>query len=131
MSRHIHRPISLFLILATLAFGLQVPGAQAGMFPTQALSQQHADDAARSELLTLMANAEVQAELVALGVDPVDAAARVEALSPEELRLMHDQLEQMPAGAGIVGVAVVVLLVLVFLDIFGVTDIFTFINPVK
>lgn len=131
MSQHPNRAISILLILATLVFGLQATGAHAGMFATDALAGQPSADANRSEIDALLASAELQRELVALGVDPQAAAERIQALTPAEMQLLHERIDELPAGAGAAGVAVIVLLVLVFLDIFGVTDIFTFINPAK
>jgi hypothetical protein len=72
-----------------------------------------------------LSRADVQAQLVALGVDPADAARRIAALGDAELRLMTDKLDQLPAGGdSFLAVIGIVFIVLLILEITGVTDIF-------
>ncbi len=71
-----------------------------------------------------MASDAVQEQLIALGVSPEDAMARVAALSAEELQLLAQQMDEMPAG-GILGVLGVILVVLIVLEVIGVTNVFT------
>jgi hypothetical protein len=72
-----------------------------------------------------LSRADVQAQLVALGVDPVDATQRIAALSNTELNLMTEKLDQLPAGGdGFLTVIGVVFIVLLILEITGVIDIF-------
>ena len=66
----------------------------------------------------------VQAQLMAHGVDPQAAIERVAALTDEELRQLDGQLAELPAGAGILEVIGVVFVVLLILELVGVTDIF-------
>lgn len=67
---------------------------------------------------------EVAAELVAMGVDPSLAQARVAALSPAELDAIAHRLEELPAGAGVIEILGVTFLVLIVLDLVGVLNIF-------
>jgi hypothetical protein len=66
----------------------------------------------------------VQAQLVSLGVDPADAKARVAALSDAELQRLDGRLAELPAGAGVIEVVGIVFVVLLILELVGVTDIF-------
>lgn len=66
----------------------------------------------------------VQQRLVALGVTNQDALARVAALSQEELQLLAERMDELPAG-GIAGTLGVLFVVLLVLELVGVTDIFT------
>lgn len=66
----------------------------------------------------------VQQRLVALGVTNEDALARVAALSQAELQLLADKMDELPAG-GIIGILGVMFVVLLVLELVGVTDIFT------
>lgn len=122
---------STFLSLSILLLGLQASVANAEMIRTGEAIQSHAVQVSQQELLDVFQRQDVQAQLTALGVDQDAALARVQGMTEDELRQLNSQLETLPAGSGIVGVAVIVLLVLIFLDIFGVTDIFGFINPAK
>jgi Family of unknown function (DUF6627) len=68
---------------------------------------------------------QVSSKLVALGVSPTDAQQRVAALSDSELQLLDQRIADLPAGAdGVLTVLGIVLLVLLVLELVGVTDIF-------
>jgi hypothetical protein len=73
-----------------------------------------------------LARKDVRKQLIEWGVDPLDAQARVVALSDEELQLVTERLETLPAGGtsalAVVGIVFVVLLVL---ELVGVTNVFT------
>jgi hypothetical protein len=67
----------------------------------------------------------VQQQLQALGVAPQDAAARVAQLSDAELAYLNGEIDQLPAGGNVVAVIGVVFIVLLILDLVGVTNVFT------
>jgi hypothetical protein len=72
-----------------------------------------------------LAQQQVSKQLLALGVDPLDAQQRIASLSDSELQLLEQKLAEMPAGAGgALEVLGIVLLVLLVLELVGVTDIF-------
>ena len=70
-------------------------------------------------------------QLVDRGVDPDYAKQRIAALSDEQIDEIKANIDELPAGSSVVGILIAVLLVLVILDIIGVTNIFTFINPAR
>lgn len=99
--------------------------AVAGMIGTPAVvdAATSAQDLAR--IHAVLARADVQQRLTALGVSPADAAERAAALTPRELRDFARQLEQAPAGGdGALAVVGLVFLVLILLEYTGVIDIF-------
>lgn len=68
----------------------------------------------------------VQNALVQFGVDPADASARVNALTDAELMTLEQELGDLPAGGtGIVEVVGIVAIVLIVLELIGVTNFFT------
>jgi hypothetical protein len=73
----------------------------------------------------LLARDDVQARLIALGFDPADAQARVQALSPAELERLNARLDALPAGGSILGLLGAVFVVLLVLELVGVTDVFS------
>jgi hypothetical protein len=73
----------------------------------------------------VLAGESVRSMLVAFGVDPADASARVAALTDTELQTLEQQLEQLPAGGGVVEVIGIVAIVLVILELLGVTNFFS------
>ena len=72
---------------------------------------------------------EVREQLAAYGVDPGEVEARVAALSDDEVSQLARQLDELPAGAGIGTVLVVlfaVFAILLVTDILGVTNVYPF-----
>ncbi len=74
----------------------------------------------------VLARESVQITLIRFGVDPLDASARVAALTDTELQTLEQQLEQLPAGGvGFVEVVGIVAIVLIILELLGVTNFFS------
>jgi hypothetical protein len=67
---------------------------------------------------------QVRQQLVELGVDPEHAGQRVAAMTAEELQTLHERIDELPAGAGVVEVIGIVFVVLLILELVGVTNIF-------
>lgn len=80
----------------------------------------------RERLAGMLERSEVQERLLALGVDPANARARVAALSDAEAALLAAQLDELPAGGDILWAAVLIFLVLLVTDMMGYTKIFPF-----
>lgn len=106
-----------------LSIGFQ--GASAGVIGTQDYLAA-ADRAAQvGQVEAALARADVQAELERLGVDPALASERVANLSDAELRRVAGQLDSLPAGGdSLLAVVGIVFIVLLILELTGVTDIF-------
>lgn len=123
---------SVLLSVSMLLLSVQVSVARAEMIGTEQAVRTQSLQLSQQALVDMFQREDVQAQLAAFGVDQEAAMTRVQAMTPAEVRQLNSQLGTLPAGSGsIVGLAVLVLLILVFLDIFGVTNIFTFINPAK
>jgi len=116
------------LVCLSLMSGWSLP-SYAGIISTEQLLQQQLESLDRQSLITMLDRDDVRRQLVERGVDPDDAKMRIAALSDEQVREMKDGIGELPAGGGVVGILVAVLLVLVILDIVGVTNIFSFIHP--
>lgn len=71
-----------------------------------------------------LAREDIQHAMVKLGVNPTDAHARVDSLSDVELVQLQGQLDSLPAGGSALAVIGVVFLVLLILEVVGVTNIF-------
>lgn len=116
-------------LVALLAVSLGMTGmistASAAVVGTRAvmLQAERADTVARVQ--AALDREAVQAQLVAHGVDPAAAIERVAALTDEELRYLDGRLAELPAGAGVIEVVGIVFIVLLILELVGVTDIFS------
>ena len=68
----------------------------------------------------------VQSVLIKFGVDPVDASTRVQSLTSAELKMLEQQLANLPAGGtGFVEVVGIVAIVLLVLELLNVTNFFS------
>jgi hypothetical protein len=86
----------------------------------------------RKTLHQFLARQDVQDALIARGIDPMEAKARIDSLSDDEVISIADKIDQLPAGGGFIEVllivALIVFIVLVVTDLTGVTDVFPFIK---
>jgi hypothetical protein len=115
------------LLVIAVAVAAPLAPAQAAIVGTGAAMamSERADALARVD--TALTRADVGRQLEALGVDREQAMERVAALTDAELAQLEGRLDQLPAGGNTLAVLGGVLLVLIILDIMGVTNIFTFI----
>jgi hypothetical protein len=120
-------------IALVLVATLPVGPATAGLVSTEeVIAETFGASEERARVAAFLAREDVRAQAAALGVDPAEAAARVAALSDQEVEVIAGQLDQLPAGEGFLTTVAIVLgvllLILVFTDIAGITNVFTFIN---
>lgn len=114
-----------------LSAGLMGPVAQASMIGTQAVVEQEQLELQRSELKQFLARDGIRGQLIAWGVDPDAAQARVDSLSAQEVSQMSERMQELPAGGDALGAVVFVFLVLLVTDILGFTNIFPFVRSVN
>jgi hypothetical protein len=115
------------LLIVSLAIVAPLAPAQAAIVGTGTAMamNERADTLARVD--ARLAREDVSRQLEALGVDREQAMERVSALTDAELAQLEGRLDQLPAGGNTLAVLGGVLVVLIILDIMGVTNIFTFI----
>jgi len=121
-------------VVLTLVAGLMVlPARSAGaaLVSTGSLLAGQSTDAGRSRLQTALAREDVRRGLAAFGVDPERADEQIAALSDEEIAALDGHIDDLPAGGGVVTAIAVTFVVLVVLDLLGITDIFTFLHPIR
>lgn len=125
------KPISLVLVFAFLS-AINPGYGLASMIGTEEAIELSRGQEARLTLQQILSREDVRGKLVAWGLDPFEAKARVSALTDAEAIQMAHQIESLPAGGSgvgvIVGAALVVFLVLLFTDIAGLTNVFPFTN---
>jgi hypothetical protein len=126
--RQTARPVIHLMLVMFIAMGIYVPASQAAIITThQILDQQQLQDT-RGKVHRLFELDTVKQQLSTMGVDSKDIQARVDQMTDEEVTLMAERMDQLPAGQGIVGTAVFIFLVLLITDILGYTDIFPFVK---
>jgi len=111
-------------ILSFSLLGTSLPSiTYAGMIGTQTLIETQQGDDPRARVEEFISRDSVRDQIVALGADPAEVRDRLAALTGDELRLLEQNLDTMPAG-GILAVIGIVFVVLIILELTGVIDIF-------
>lgn len=122
----LNRGIARLLILCTVGLGLPLP-ASAGIVTTDQITA----SAERDRVRDFMAREDVRSQMESLGVDAASVRERVDAMTDEEVGKLAGRIDQMPAGAGIIGVLFAVFIILLVTDILGLTKVFPFTRSVR
>ena len=96
----------------------------ASVISTQQALSADARTAMEGEVRSSLARDDVRQAMVRLGADPLQADARVASLSDAELMKLQGQLDRLPAGGDALAVIGIVFIVLLILELTGVTNIF-------
>ena len=113
--------IGIFMAVTMLLISTPYQSAIAALIDTETVLDEGQSQEARDYLKQLMAREDVRSALIAQGIDPLEAEARIASLSDSEIIELADQIEKLPAGGGaiglVIGVLVIVILVLVILKL--------------
>ena len=121
---------SVFLTILMLSITIPYQSVFAAMIGTEATLDSTRAEQARDEINNLLLRADVQSALIAQGINPIEAKARIDSLSDAEVTRIANQIDkQLPAGGMgsitppllpiIIGLIVVVLVI--YLIISGIT----------
>ena len=126
------KALALPLVLALVLSSWPLGTARAALVTTEAAIARSEVATDRARVETFMQRDDVRAQMVALGVDPLEATRRVTALSDDEVRTIAGHLDELPAGEGavgaLIGAAVFIFLVLLITDLLGLTNVFPFVR---
>ena len=98
--------------------------APAGMIPTGQLVDNEVRAESLSRIELLLARDDVAGQMVALGVQPEQVLMRLNAMTTTELLELESNFDAQLAGGDALAVIGTVFLVLLILELVGVTDIF-------
>jgi len=130
--RRFAKYVSCFVTLTMLVVSMPVQTVGAAMIETEAVMTLSNVQDVRKDLNEFLDREDVKAVMIAQGINPIEARARVDSLSDAEIIQIADKMDQLPAGGStlgvIVGAAVIIFIVLLITDILGYTDIFTFVK---
>ena len=114
-----------FVVVFCLIGASMMQPAVAGIISTESAIELEKRQMQIDRISGVLAQENVQNMLIKMGVDPIQASKRVDALTNDELQILHTNLDQMPAGAtGIVEVVGIVAIVLIVLELLNVTNFF-------
>lgn len=120
---------AVFLSLLMSWLGVAASTASAAMVDTAATISEYSLEQDKAALKSALDRDDVRERLLGLGVSVDEVDARIDALTADELASLKVHMEDMPAGAGAVGLLALVVLVFFITDVLGITDIFPFVNP--
>jgi Mg2+ and Co2+ transporter CorA len=122
---------TLTLILSISLLGLSFTNVQAAIISNDQIINQAQQTNERAALLQTIAREDVQQQLSKMGVDPADIENRINQMTQQEIAQLNQQMNELPAGSGVLGILLLIFLVFVITDVIGATDIFPFIHPIK
>ena len=125
----LRRPTAIFLSIL-LALMPLLP-AQAAMIGNKQIISQGQSHQTRDGLQQLFEQETAQQQLQVWGVNPDQIRSRIDSLTDAELARINQQVNDLQAGGGVLGILLVIFVVFVITDVIGATDIFPFIHPVK
>ncbi len=125
LSQFGHR-VCIYAIAVCLTLLPVLQNANAAIVPTDAAIEIADRQQQINRIDDVLARDNVKSVLIDLGVDPVDASARVRSLTDAELATLDSQLAELPAGGvGFVELVGIVAIVLIVLEVLGVTNVFS------
>lgn len=124
MKLSVLRSSLLHIVSLALVFGGIAQVSYAGVIETGYLIDQDVRAARLERVEALLASDSVARQLKSLGVDSGLVAERVQALSDEELLILEQEMDAQVAGGDALALIGGVFLVLLILEVLGVTDVF-------
>lgn len=119
----LRKTLSAILAMALLQMAT-LSSASADVVSTEDILQSSQTAEQRAALQDFTARADVKQMLLDYGVSESAIDERIANLTDAEVQQMHEQIESMPAGQGLLGTVIGLLVIFMLLDIAGVTDIF-------
>ncbi|MDF1690646.1 MAG: PA2779 family protein [Cycloclasticus sp.] len=119
------------LILAIALIGISIGNAQASIITNDQIIHKTVQANDRVALMQTINRVDVQAQLSSMGVSSADIEARIDQMTNEEIAQLNQHIAELPAGAGILGAALTVFIVLVITDMLGATDVFSFVHSIN
>lgn len=116
------QPVFMLMTVLALLIAIPHPSALAALIPTDVANDVVQGREARERIMRFMAREDVRAALVAQGIDPDEADARVVTLTDSEVAQIDGQIEKLPAGGFLefaIAVLIIALLVIVILKVAG------------
>lgn len=125
------RKLKQFMILIIMMTGLMSGYAQAAMVSTSTLINSEGVSYSKQDLQTALASEELKQQLSDLGVDASELNDRIASLTTEEIQQLNAELADQPAGAGVIGILLTVLLIFLITDMLCATNIYNFVNCIN
>ena len=116
------RFICSLLAISMLGLGVQSV-SMAGVVTSSEIVTAQQVQLDREQIKTWLARDEAREKLIAAGVNVDDAMERIDSMTDQEVQQIATRMNEMPAGSGFVEAVVLAALVLIALEVTGVTDV--------
>ncbi len=124
--QHVRWKKSAIAVMASGLLFVTFPATSyAGLIGTAEMLAADARSSRKAAIQSALARDDVRAQMLAMGVSPVEVEQRLDALTDAELAQLSTEMDRLPAGAGVLEVIGVVFVVLLILELLHVTNIFT------
>ena len=124
--KRVEKSVSILMALLMVMISAPVSSVFAAMVGTETLLVNQDTSDARDQVRSFLDRQDVQSELMARGIDPAEAKARVDSLSDAEVMQIAEKIDGLPAGGDFWGtflfVVIIVFVTLLVLEIMGYTD---------
>ena len=107
--------IGIIMALTMLLISTPCQSALAALIDTETVLAENQGQESRQYLLQILAREDVRSTLIAQGIDPIEAQARIASLSDSEIIELANQIENLPAGQGIIELAIGVLIIVILI----------------
>ena len=107
------QPVAILMIILTMLLSVPYQSAVAALVETETMLDMSRGQEAREALKQFMVRKDVRSAIVSQGVDPLEADARLNSLTDAEVIQLVDQIDQLPAGGDVLGLAVVILVIVI------------------
>ena len=128
LPKTVTRNLARAMLICFAPFAIFAPMTQAAMIGTDQIISNTQAQADKVHLKESLSRAGLADQLRNAGVDPVQLQQRIDSLTAEEVAILNEQLDQLPAGGSIIGYSVFIFIVLLMTDIMGYTEIFPFVK---
>ena len=125
MSQPFKKIIAQTLITALVFVGF-TQTVQAAIISTEQVVTVAAAEKNRAKIAATVARADVQTEMLKMGITADQAQARVAALTDAETASIANQVDSLPAGGDVLGALVFIFVLLLVTDVLGLTKVFPF-----
>jgi Na+-translocating ferredoxin:NAD+ oxidoreductase RnfG subunit len=125
------RYLSIMLTALFLLTTVTAVHAQGTMIGTQDVISQEQVSVDREALKSMLSDEAVQEKMASMGVSSDQVEQRINSLTADELAYFNAQLDEAPAGAGILGVIVLFLVIFIITDLLCATNIYKFVNCIN
>jgi hypothetical protein len=105
------RSIGILMTVMVLLISTPYQSALAALINTETALAENQNQVSRQYLLQLLAREDVRSALIEQGINPQEAEARIASLSDSEIIELADQIENLPAGQGVIELTIGVLLI--------------------